>query len=101
MAATREHEPCRTVKVMSSLVSFILVIAGLYLSFQEGRIRQLESKNDSLVSMKKDVEYLTDGFKEMKLDVKLLLKQQSRMNDYGDDGNGFTPKKTEKIISGN
>ena len=82
MTVKPEHAPCATVKAISSVIGLVLVIMGFYLSFQEGRIRQLETKNDSIVRMQRDMEYLTDSLKEMKADMKLLLKRNPDVGMY-------------------
>ena len=78
-----EHPPCNTVKAISSIITLVLVIMGFYLSFQEGRIRQLETKNDSIVRMQRDLEYLSENFKEIKSDVKAILKRNESGRSAG------------------
>jgi transposase len=82
MTMKADHPPCNTVKVISSVIGLLLGIMGLYVSFQEGRIRQLETKNDSIVRMQRDLEYLSESLKEMKSDVKAILKRSPDMSFY-------------------
>lgn len=82
MTVKPEHAPCSLIKAISGVLGTLLVIISIYIAFQEGRIRQLESKNDSIVRMQRDMEYLTDSVKEVKADMKTLLKRSPDVSMY-------------------